>query len=117
MTLLRFLVWVPEGKSTSYIELARVLDPLGLSLGVLLGDNLEQRLMRVDSPPQVDDVCMVPFGSRANQTRGGPSLQAFNAEGESMFDDVEERHHLNFGHWELDGMTKHTNDLSVVLRA
>jgi hypothetical protein len=34
-----------------------------------------------------------------------------------MFDDVEEQRHLNFGHRELDGMTKHTNDLSVVLQA
>jgi hypothetical protein len=33
------------------IELAHVLDPSGSSLGVLLGDDLEQRLMWVDSPP------------------------------------------------------------------
>ena len=31
-------------------------------------------------------------------------MQAFDAEGESLFDDVEERHRLIFDFGELDGM-------------
>jgi hypothetical protein len=45
----------------------------------------------------------------------GPSLQAFDAEGESLFDDVKEQHRLVFGFEELDGMAKHTNNLSATL--
>ena len=50
-------------------------------------------------------------------TGGGPSLQTFDSEGESLFDDVEERRHLVFGFGEADRMAKHANSLSVVLRA
>jgi hypothetical protein len=46
---------------------------------------------------------------------GRPLLQAFDAEGESLFDDLEERHHLNSSYRELDGMTRHADDLSVML--
>jgi len=48
---------------------------------------------------------------------GGPSLQASDAEGESSFDDLEEWHHLNSSYQELEGMTRHADDLLVVLRA
>ena len=65
----------------------------------------------------MDDVYLVPFGSHADQSVGGPSLQAFDAEGESLFDDLEERCHLNSSYRELAGMTRHVDDLSVVLRA
>lgn len=45
------------------IELTCVLDPSGSSSGDLPRDDLEWRLTQVDLPPQVDDVCLVPFSS------------------------------------------------------
>jgi hypothetical protein len=63
----------------------------------------------------VDDIFLVPLGFQAKQGGGGPSLQAFDAEGESLFDDVEERCHLVSDFGELDGMVKHANSLSTVL--
>ena len=50
-------------------------------------------------------------------SRGCLSLQAFNAEGESLFYDVEERRRLVSGLRELDGMPKHVDSLSAMLRA
>jgi hypothetical protein len=44
-------------------------------------------------------------------------LQAFDAKGEILFDDVEERHHLVSNYEELDEMTKQADNLSSVLRA
>ena len=63
----------------------------------------------------MDDVRLVPFGLWVNLAKEGPSLQAFNAGGESLFDDLEERCHLNSSYRELAGMTRHVDDLSVVL--
>lgn len=77
---------VPEGKSLSSSQ--HTFDLSGSSSNALSREDLEQRLMRVDSPPQVDDVCLVPFGSRVDRLAGGPSLQPFDAEGESLFDDL-----------------------------
>jgi hypothetical protein len=65
----------------------------------------------------VNDVHLVPLGFWAKQGGGGPSLQAFNAEGESLFDDVEEQHHLVFGFRELNGMAKQAGSLSAALQA
>ena len=65
----------------------------------------------------MDDVRLVPLGFQTERARGGPSLQSFNAKGESLFDDVEERHHLVFGFGELDGMAKHVDSLSTTLCA
>ena len=48
---------------------------------------------------------------------GWLSLQAFGIEGESLFDDVEERRRLFSGFEELDGMAKHADSLSTALRA
>jgi hypothetical protein len=45
------------------------------------------------------------------------SLQAFDAEGESLFDDVEEQCRLISSFGELDGMEKHADSLSATLRA
>ena len=44
-------------------------------------------------------------------------MQAFSAEGESLFDDVEEWHRLVSGFGELDGVAKHADSLSTMLRA
>ena len=72
-------------------------------------------LLRIDSPPQVDDVRLVPLRFWAKQGGRGPSLQAFDAEGESLFDDVKERHHLVSGFGELDGIAKHVDSLMAML--
>jgi hypothetical protein len=55
----------------------------------------------VDSPLQVDDIHLVPLGSQTGRVGGGPSLQAFDTEGESLFDDVEEQRRLDssYGGW------------------
>ena len=44
-------------------------------------------------------------------------LQAFDAKGESLFDDVEEWRRVVFGFGELDRMVKHANSLFAALRA
>jgi hypothetical protein len=44
------------------IESVHRLDPSGSSLKVILEDGLERVLLRVDSPPLVDDVHLVPLG-------------------------------------------------------
>ena len=44
-------------------------------------------------------------------------MQAFDAEGESLFDDVKERCRLIFGFEEMDEMAKHANSLFTMLRA
>ena len=44
-------------------------------------------------------------------------MQAFDAEGKGLFDDVEERRHLVSSYQELDGMTKQVDSLSSMLRA
>ena len=44
-------------------------------------------------------------------------MQAFGAEGESLFDDVEEQRHLDSGYGELDGMVKHVDSLSAAHHA
>ena len=44
-------------------------------------------------------------------------MQAFDAKGENLFDDVEEWSHVVFGFGELDRMVKHANSLSTTLRA
>ena len=44
-------------------------------------------------------------------------MQAFNAEGGSLFNDVEERCRLLFSFRELDEMAKHVDSLSIVLQA
>ena len=46
--------WFPSVSSQGkepFIELVRGLDPSGLSLKVILEDDLERVLLRVDSPP------------------------------------------------------------------
>jgi putative NADH-flavin reductase len=45
------------------------------------------------------------------------SLQAFDAKGESLFDDVEEQCRLISSFGELDRMEKHADSLSAMLRA
>ena len=65
----------------------------------------------------MDDVCLVPLGFRTERVGGGPSLQAVDVEGESLFDDVEEWHRLVSSFGELDGMAKHADSLSAVLGA
>ena len=82
---------------------------------VIPEDGLDRVLLRIDSPPQMDDVRLVPLGFRAERGGEGPLLQAFDAEGESLLDDVEERRHLVSRFGELEEMAKHTNNLSVVL--
>jgi hypothetical protein len=89
MNLLRFPVRVPKGKE-SVVEPVRGFDLSGSSLEVIPEDGFERVLLRVDSPLQVDDVRLVPLGFRTERAGGGPSLQAFDIEGESLFDDVEE---------------------------
>ena len=64
------------------------LDPSGTSLGVFLGDGLKSVLLQVDSPPHADNV---PLRSQTERAVGGLLLQAFGADGDSLFDDVEER--------------------------
>jgi hypothetical protein len=58
------LAWVPRvgarGKEP-VIEPARELDPSWSSLKVILEDSLESVLLRVDSPPHVDDIRLVPL--------------------------------------------------------
>ena len=71
----------------------------------------------VDCPPSLDDVRLLPLGFQTERAGGGPSLQAFDAEDESLFDDVEERRHLISGFGELDEMAKHADSLSAMLRA
>ena len=44
-------------------------------------------------------------------------LQAFDAEGKILFDDVEERCRLDFNYGELDGMVKHVDSLSAAHHA
>jgi hypothetical protein len=65
----------------------------------------------------VDDICLVPFMFSPEQGEGGSSLQAFDAGGESLFDDIEERCHFASGFGELDGMAKHADSLSAALQA
>jgi hypothetical protein len=65
----------------------------------------------------VNDVRLVPLGFQAKRGGGGPSLQGFDAEGESLFDDVEEQHRLVSGFRELNGMAKHMGSLFAALRA
>ena len=74
-------------------------------------------LLWVDSPLQVDEVCLVPLGSQTEQAGGGPSLQAFDIEGDSLFNDLEEWPHLVSSFEEFDGMVNHLDSLSAVLRA
>jgi hypothetical protein len=63
----------------------------------------------------VDDVRLVPLRFQTEQARGGPSLQACNAEGKSLFDDVKEQHFLVSDFGELDGMAKHVDSLPAML--
>jgi hypothetical protein len=56
------------------IESVRRLDPSGSSLKVILEDDHERVLLRVDSPPLVDDVHLVPLGFPTERAGGGPSL-------------------------------------------
>ena len=44
-------------------------------------------------------------------------MQAFGAKGESLFDNVEERRHLDSSYGDLDGMVKHVDSLSATLHA
>lgn len=76
------------------VEHTRVLNTLGAFSSTLPRDDPEWRFTRVDSPPQVDDVFLVPFGSRPDWSGGGPSLRAFDAEGECLF----HRRLLDSGH-------------------
>jgi hypothetical protein len=63
----------------------------------------------------VDDVHLVPLGFQTEQAQGGPSLQACNAEGKILFDDVEEQHFLVSDFGELDEMAKHADSLPTML--
>ena len=63
----------------------------------------------------MNDVRLVPLGFWTERGGGGPLLQAFDAEGESLFNDVEERRRLVYGFGELDGMAKHTDSLFTAL--
>ena len=63
----------------------------------------------------MDDIRLVPLRFWAQRGGGGPSLQALDTEGESLFDDVEERCRLVSGFGELDVMAKHADSLSAVL--
>ena len=65
----------------------------------------------------MDDVRLVSLRFWAKQGRGGPSLQAFDTKGESLFDDVKEQRRLVSGFGGLDEMAKHVDSLSATLRA
>ena len=44
-------------------------------------------------------------------------MQAFDAKGESLFDNVEERRRVDSSYGELDGMVKHIDSLFAALHA
>jgi hypothetical protein len=56
------------------IEPVHRLDPSGSSLEVIPEDDLERVLLRVDSPPQVDNIGLVSLGFRTERAGGGPSM-------------------------------------------
>jgi hypothetical protein len=103
VTPLEPLVWMPEGKSLSSNQLTGMTcqnRPWKLSQGVILrGYCCELTLLH-----RWDDVRLVLLGCQTSRGEGVPSLQAFGAEGESLFDDVEEQRHLVSGFSELDGV-------------
>lgn len=65
----------------------------------------------------MDEVHLVPLRSWTEQAGGGLPLQAFDIEGNSLFNDLEECPHLVSGFKEFDGMANHIDSLFVVLRA